>query len=878
MLIHVVSHTHWDREWYQPAGRFRQRLVPLIDELLDEPPPDGASFLLDGQAVVLQDYLAMRPERSAELSAALRRGALEAGPWLVLADELIPGGEALVRNLLAGRRVLRAMRAEAPPVLYCPDAFGHPAALPELARGFGFEMVVAWRGYGGRRWPSGDAVRWRAPSGATVLLYHLPPSGYEAGASLSADQAEARARWEALRPDVVGRARLGVVLLPNGADHHARQRDLGAAVAALRRAAAPEAVQQGSLAAFAALALEQARAAPLDEVSGELRDSYGYTWTLGGTLATRAYQKRNAATLERLLVREVEPWAALAARRSGVSRRSAVQAAWHELLLCHPHDTLCGCSTDQVARAFDARIESGMAQAAGVRDDALAVLTGHDAEAARRQPDAWRPHLVLRNPAPQPRRGVAIVTLTRVLHHVAVGPGSPPEEAIVAPRDGRRFGRRVVPRIDGVMATQVLAREQVHERLESPRAYPYDDLVERTTVAISAPEVAGFEVRALAVGGKAKPGASVPYPVRAASGSLTNGLISVDVSPDGTITVQNLASGRRMVGFVTLEDQDDAGDLYTPSLRGEVRVGKSGGAVLRHKGPLVGAIETRWQVPVRYHESATAAITLMLYAGSPIIRVFISGANAACDHRLRVRFATGIQAPTVRADAAFGPLERRPLVIDAEDAAMEVAPPTAPLHRYVTLSNAERGATVISDGLAEYEGYENGNIAITLVRAVGELSRSDLPERPGHAGWPAPVPGAQCPGAFGANFAVWFHGAWSEEVVSIIERMVQDVLTPVTGTLNRWLLDTPPDAGGLTLHGRGLVFSAARESEDGDWLVLRCVNVFDRAVTGRWEVAGGLREARASRLDETPGAPIPVEGAAVAFEAPARGVVTILVR
>src|SRR3954468_24465840 len=98
--LHVVAHTHWDREWYHTAERFRQRLVALIDELLDDPPPAGESFLLDGQPVLLDDYLAVRPDRGGELSSSLRDGRLEAGPWYVLADELIPGGEALVRNLL----------------------------------------------------------------------------------------------------------------------------------------------------------------------------------------------------------------------------------------------------------------------------------------------------------------------------------------------------------------------------------------------------------------------------------------------------------------------------------------------------------------------------------------------------------------------------------------------------------------------------------------------------------------------------------------------------------------------------------------------------------------------------------------------------------
>src|SRR4051812_43267795 len=243
----VVSHTHWDREWYHAAGRFRQRLVALVDELLDDPPPEGSSFLLDGQGIVLDDYLAVRPERAAELGRLLRDGRLEAGPWYVLADELIPSGEALVRNLLAGRDALRALRADPPTVLYCPDAFGHPAVLPALASGFGLALIVAWRGYGGPRWPHGDVVRWRDAGGAEALLYHLAPDGYELGSSLPPSVEGAEERWKRLESVLAPRASTGIALLLNGADHHARQRELPAALRALTDAAQPSVVAATSL-------------------------------------------------------------------------------------------------------------------------------------------------------------------------------------------------------------------------------------------------------------------------------------------------------------------------------------------------------------------------------------------------------------------------------------------------------------------------------------------------------------------------------------------------------------------------------------------------------------------------------------------------------
>ncbi|MEW5915432.1 MAG: hypothetical protein AB1762_03460, partial [Gemmatimonadota bacterium] len=274
--VYVLRHTHWDREWYHPAVVFRKRLVDLVDDLLGESP--NVPFLLDGQAIVLQDYLAVRPERAADVASALQNGHIEAGPWFVLPDELIPGGEALVRNLLAGRRVLRSLRATAPDVLYCPDSFGHPAALPTIAAGFGCPTVILWRGYGSRRFPRGDAVYWSAPSGERVVLFHLPPAGYEFGSNLPADDIGARERWHAMRRVLEPRSALGVWLVPNGADHHAPQREGERAIAALRRAVAPLPLTVGGLSEFGALLLRRAGGVDLPSVRGELRDSYGYTW------------------------------------------------------------------------------------------------------------------------------------------------------------------------------------------------------------------------------------------------------------------------------------------------------------------------------------------------------------------------------------------------------------------------------------------------------------------------------------------------------------------------------------------------------------------------------------------------------------------------
>ena len=209
---------------------------------------------------------------------------------------------------------------------------------------------------------------------------------------------------------------------------------------------------------------------------------------------------------------------------------------------------------------------------------------------------------------------------------------------------------------------------------------------------------------------------------------------------------------------------------------------------------------------------------------------------------------------------------------------METPPTTDPLHRYVSLFAGDRGATVFSDGLGEYEAGPDGLVFVTLVRAVSELSRNNLPERPGHAGWPTHTPEAQCHGPFGAELAVMLHGGRTSAVIDEIERTADDVLLPLTGASLRSALALPDERFGVALDGEGLACSAITTSQDAEWLVLRCTNLTDEVRRGAWTVGFEIAEAQLARLDETPLGVVAGSGNRVEFTAPARTVVTLLVR
>src|SRR5512146_2749524 len=180
--IHLVSHTHWDREWYRPFQEFRLRLVHLVDGLLDLLASDRSykHFMLDGQTIVLDDYLQIRPEAEPALRRQVRAGRLLIGPWHILPDMFLVGPEAHIRNLLEGDRQARRFGSKMR-IGYMPDSFGHIGQMPQILRGFGIDNASVWRGLDDQP----TEFWWQSPDGSRVLMHYLRDS-YSNGASLTA--------------------------------------------------------------------------------------------------------------------------------------------------------------------------------------------------------------------------------------------------------------------------------------------------------------------------------------------------------------------------------------------------------------------------------------------------------------------------------------------------------------------------------------------------------------------------------------------------------------------------------------------------------------------------------------------------------------------
>jgi hypothetical protein len=527
------------------------------------------------------------------------------------------------------------------------------------------------------------------------------------------------------------------------------------------------------------------------------------------------------------------------------------------------------------------RFERCRAGAEELVAEALRATAGHDVERAREAGRAaWRAAVLLFNPSPRSRSGVAEVRVPLFRRDVRVGQAQP-RIAVESARPGDIALRSPD---GGLVAFQELERESGFELIESPRAYPDCDEVEWRTLAVRSPDLPPLGVAALAVedaGASAQGGPQAgPGPVTVEAGALANEHVGVRVEADGTLELRDQVTGLTCRGLGALVDTGDAGDSYTfaaPRRDRRIEQPDAVAVAVLHGGPLRGTLE----VVRRYSAlDLTARTRVSLDAGSRLVRLHVEGENRQSDHRLRMAFPLGERLRRVVADGHFGPVERPAAGRRGSGRDLLERPvPTAPMQRYVAAAGARRALLVLADGLPEYEARPNGTVLVTLLRCFGQLSRADLSERPGHAGWPTPTPDAQCPGPFRARLGVQLIGPDALEQSGAIEPAAEEFHAPVLAQPLRSALAAPRPVPGPELVGDGLVFSAMKPSESGRGLVLRCYNALPRPVAGAWRLPWPVAAVERCRLDETPLRRVEVGSRGdVPFEAEPREVVTLLVR
>lgn len=796
----VYYHTHWDREWYMPFRSYQVRLAEVVDEVLERLEQGVLPcFMLDGQTVVLEDYLELRPENRERIKRLIEADRLSIGPWYVMPDELLVGGESLIRNLVRGIREARAWGCHQF-TGYLPDTFGHSADIPTMLQQCGIDSSVVWRGIH----PAQSLFRWQSPSGAAVLTLHLTDGYFQMmlhdWTATDTQKQEALESLVAKLEAVQGPQ--GKILLPIGGDHLAPVTQAGHAMLLNRYPALDETTPEKFMAAVKA-------DAPLELVKGELTDNSG-SFLLPGVYSSRMYLRQANRRLEHLLVHKLEPLLAMAQTLlpNGQFRfpTHELDLAWKTLILNHPHDSICGCSVDAVHRENEVRYDQVAELGEAMLDRVVNALAAQLAE-----PDEW----LVFNTTDQPYTGVV-----EVIEDV------PDEEA--------------ESRFPSTPPLTVLQDEYLHD----PHRIPLSHLVKQRRVGqVWANQVPPFGFQRISkIGGTVLPVESV----KVEENRLENEFLSVRVEGDGTLTVTDKRSGQKYANLMTFTLRPDQGDSYNSApVPGEPPVKLAFLGVQGHhcmdglKGQITLAFchtETRQG----YELNFGLGTTITLVAGSPLLTFETAFNNPfALSHKLQVAFQTAEPVTTVLAESHLGTITRqydpsyRVQDFMPVEKMKELKTNTGPIQRFISAN----GQSWITEGLTEYEVYKN-TLSLTLMRTFQAISKGDTGVRGAQAGPPLATPEGGClnrytvcryawlpspaePNALFRHAATWYghsaQGSSYAAVWGLSGRSEKPAGTGANGGIVSW---SNPD----------LVSSACYWSP-GKGLVVRWMNLSDQPLT-----------------------------------------------
>ncbi len=956
-VLHLISHTHWDREWYLPFQEFRLKLVQLIDGTLDLLARDHGfrHFMLDGQTIVLDDYLELRPDREREIAAHVRTGRLLIGPWFVLPDEFLVSPEAIVRNLLRGRRIA-ARFGRNMPVGYIPDPFGHIAQMPQILRGFGIQTACVQRGLDDQP----CEFWWQSPDGSQVLMAYLR-EGYGNAAGLPADDPRrflkaVREQGAALMPHSAA----GHVALMYGTDHMRPAPETSKALAFAARRLKGDRLVHSTLPAYVGGIRRAlgARMAGLPVVEGELRSSKRWH-LLPGVMSARMWIKQRNHACEEILEAWAEPFSAWAewvgangeaggrgaAAGDSLDRPAAVVGeAWRLLMQCHAHDSICGCSIDQVHDEMRPRFDQVQQMGEVIVRQSLGRLAASAETRASREAGEARAALVVFNPVnwarsdrvevdlelgtevgdfdivddhgvrmEMDRRGLGSrelihTTLEREAFRSSIGMVHEGRvagmnlQALEVARQGARAVLQVALSSKGSPNRSAWEHgvREVNALLEDAAVTSYEVLarsVDETRVQFAARDLPGLGYRTFFVKprNRGRPSLARPLPAwatrlmplgallgrlglsasqsgterewRRSLRTIENEFLRVEAgASDGTLAVVHKPTGMRLHGLNLFDDEGDRGDEYNFCPPGDNRVVRGGRLRAVHARRSNTAQELRLRLRLRLPRELASdrmrrsrakvdvpvEVRVRLTAEVDRVDVEVQVDNRAKDHRLRVLFPTPLRTELAAYDGHFEVVPRGVRLPQWDETWAEQPRPEKPQRRWVDISDGLAGLMIANRGLPEVEVRPTAygsEIALTLMRCVGWLSRDDFPNRRGHAGPGLETPGAQMPGRHVFAYSILPHaGDWQQAY-----RRAYEFARParaVPATLHRGHM--PSSASLVSVHGGDFLVTAVKQAERGAALVVRGVNLGRTPAHVQVRPWKRFGRCQMARLDEAP--------------------------
>ncbi len=731
----IISHTHWDREWYLTFEQFRIRLVDMMDNLLDILRNDpGYRFHLDAQTIVLEDYLEIKPNKRQELERYVKEGRLLVGPWYVQNDFHLTSGEATVRNLIIGTAIAKefggCMR-----IGYAADQFGLCSQLPQILKRFGLDCCIFGRGYG-----RGESqFYWRAEDGSQVVCEHMK-DWYNNLQRLPEDADGAYALLISRGKLCADRGKADCYLLMNGVDHLEAQENLTEIIEKLRpMMKEDERVFQDTLPEYAErLKTEIAeKKTELKTYTGEFRD-LGASNVLTGTLSSRVYLKQMNTRAQADIEGRFEPsYSLLDILGIKDYPLDFSRYLWKTLIHNHPHDSICGCSVDAVHRHMTDRFERIFENLGELDLRADEELLKHTDRTGTGQNDIF---IMCSNNSLYPYNGIIEATVD------------------IETSDGSGGFRITDEKGKEVPFEVTRIRRNIGKRVLSPINLPGEKRVDRYSLLLRPGEIGGMSRRTLLLS-PSEDAVDLTPEISKSAYVMDNEYLTVHINENGTVDITDKKSGAVYKNTLLIEDAIDLGDSYrffSPSDDGGLVTNEKAKAEVENISETAMRSVRRVSFSLKVDRKTGKGelpieLILTLDAESKYLAVTVNVTNTMRYHRLRVRIPTGISSDVNYAGQPFDIVIRNKVSAYQDDA-------THPNTAFAGIDGQGCGLAVLNEGLYEYEhmtGDNDGTLAFTLLRATGRVSGGfgEIDERNITEGWEATE--CQCIGSYSLRLAVY---------------------------------------------------------------------------------------------------------------------------
>lgn len=839
--VHIVPHFHWDREWYFTAEESKILLVNDMEEVLTmlETKKDYPYFVLDGQTAVLEDYFSIKPENKERVKQFVEAGKLIIGPWYTQTDEMVVGGESIVRNLLYGQKDC----AEFGPSMmigYLPDSFGQSARMPQILNGFGITRSMFWRGASERKGSHKTEFIWRDDEGSQVTVLLLP-LGYAIGKYLPTDPQALEKRMKKYLPVLDAGATTEHILLPNGHDQMPVQKNIDEVMESLKTLY-PE--RNFFLSRYEHVFDEVEQQKNLDVLHGEFLDGK-YMRVHRSIYSSRADLKAMNTRIEHKITNILEPLASIAYKLGFAYYHGLIEAIWKELLKNHAHDSIGCCCSDKVHRAIADRFFLAEERTDGLIEFYKRKIT--DTISCEIALDK----LTVFNLLPYERFGVFQgEVITKMKNFTLMRP------------DGTKVDYQLIGK--EIVDAGLIDRQIVHYG-------DYDPFIRYTIFIRDSVPSMGYQTYLLMPqeGLREITGQTKENPV------LENAYYRINIEQNGTLTIFDKKELCEYKNVLLVEDGSDDGDGYDYSeLKDDfVLTSADAHAVVtctdqgwKQKAVIAFSLNIPKNIQSRKEKKRDGLLkiqfTIELYDNSHLIGVQFAADNHAMDHRVRVLLPGGKAEYSV-CDNQFGRICR-----PVYDTAMDVwesehwseRPDSIyPFLNYVT-TDSTQGVAVITDSVREYEiirgecfgsKKEYDTIALTMFRSVGVLGKEELCRRPGRpSGIKMETPDSQLLGNCCFDFSI-------TTVKENLEKTAKEAATPLV-TYNKMPYNamklnpsdqTVPYCFSLFKEEKHeIIISTLKKAERENGLILRFYNGGSEKKS--WKLSGSFTSMEAVNLNE----------------------------